>query len=45
MYGPVGAKHWEGDVRQTFYRLYVLEDKKLPEVMEEIQKLLGFRAT
>lgn len=42
---PVLAKDWEGNVRQTFYRLYVLEDKTLPKVMKEMQELLGFRAT
>ena len=45
MDGPVSAQDWEGDVRQTFYRLYVTEDKKLSEVMKEMQELLGFRAT
>ena len=45
MGGPVLAKDWEGNVRQTFYRLYITEDKKLSEVMEEMQELLGFRAT
>ena len=39
------AADWEGDVRTHFHRLYVLEDKKLPQVMDEMTRLLGFRAT
>ena len=43
--GPPAAKNWDCEVRQTFYRLYVLEDKKLSTAIAEIDKLLGFKAT
>lgn len=39
------AQEWDGDVKSTFYRLYVQEDKKLSQVMNEMAELLGFEAT
>ena len=39
------AEDWEGDVRHTFHRLYVVEDKALPQAMTEMVELLGFQAT
>lgn len=41
---PLAGMDWEGDVRETFYQLYVVEDKTLSKVMEAME-LLGFRAT
>lgn len=39
------AEEWNEEVRRTFHRLYVEEDKSLQQVMTEMVELLGFQAT
>lgn len=36
---------WNEEVRGTFHKLYVEEDKSLQQVMTEMVELLGFQAT
>lgn len=39
------AEQWDEEVRLTFRKLYIEEDKPLQQVMVEMVDLLGFHAT
>ncbi|KAI4169908.1 MAG: hypothetical protein LQ346_008924 [Caloplaca aetnensis] len=41
---PTSSEQWE-DYRETIQRLYVMEDKSLPEVIDQVQQIFGFVAT
>lgn len=41
---PTSSDEWE-QYRRTIQRLYVVEDKSLPEVIDEVEQIFGFVAT
>lgn len=41
---PTSSEEWE-NYRETIQRLYVVEDKSLPEVIDEVKQMFGFIAT
>ncbi|KAL8751311.1 MAG: hypothetical protein Q9184_006113 [Pyrenodesmia sp. 2 TL-2023] len=41
---PTSSEEWE-DYRETIQRLYILEDRSLPEVIDGVAQIFGFVAT